>query len=151
MGTPRPRGGRARASNGQADRPLVTPRHQRLAVDGAAEGRGARGYIRKAYRRNGGAEPVPPDEAGLEKLADVPDDTQLEQAAGSLSESERKIFARVRQLLTERLGSPAAARLWLVTACSAFKTTPLAAVACGRGRRVLAVLEAQFEPRANLL
>jgi hypothetical protein len=93
---------------------------------------------------------LPLDEADIEQMADIPDEQEIDRAAGPLTPADRTIFARVRELLAQQLGSSAAARLWLITACSAFATTPLAAVAAGRAKRVLATLESLSKPRQGL-
>jgi len=50
--------------------------------------------------------------------------------------------------LTTHLGSPEAARLWLVTPFSDFKSTPLQAIVEGEAASVLALLEARWGPGA---
>jgi hypothetical protein len=148
MGTPRPHGGRARASNRLAHPQLAKTRRQRPVPNVVSVGRyEARARVRKPHRRVSALiQDIPLNETEIEQLADIPDDAQIDEATGALSPADRRTFARVRELLMKQLGSAAASRLWLVTACAAFRTTPLAAVAEGRAKRVLAVLESISEP-----
>src|SRR5271156_4567773 len=133
MGTPRPHGGSVRVSNGHANRKPAT-RRPRLMGKNAAEPNTALSRFKKQSRLSEPA-PLPLDDAGIEQMGDVPDEEQINQAAGPLTPVDRTAFARVRELLADQLGSAVTARLWLITACSAFGTTPLAAIAAGRAKQ----------------
>ena len=148
MGAPRPHGGRARASNRLGHPRLAKTRRQRPVLDVVNVGRfEARARTRKPHRTvRALVRDIPLNETEIEQLADIPDDAQIDEATCALSPADQRVFARVRELLMKQLGSAAASRLWLVTACAAFRTTPLAAVAAGRAKHVLAVLESISEP-----
>jgi hypothetical protein len=77
-------------------------------------------------------------------LGGLPDETEFEKVAKDLSASDKRAFSKARHLLTEHLGSDAAARLWLVTPGTGFKTTALDAVREGLATVVLETLESQW-------
>jgi hypothetical protein len=82
----------------------------------------------------------------IEPVAGIPDEAQILEAAGDLSTADRSAFARTRRLLAQHLGSPAAARLWLITPSPGFVSTPLDAVSKGKAKAVLAMVKAQLGP-----
>lgn len=86
----------------------------------------------------------PLDDTQLPRVADVPNEAQIDEVAHHLSPADRKGFQRMRRLLAEHLGSHAAARLWLVSAGTGFETTALDAIRAGEAKLVLATLEAQW-------
>ncbi len=88
--------------------------------------------------------PPPLDETALRAIPGVPDESVIQEAGKLLSAEEKRAFTRAQHLLAEHLGSQAAARLWLVTPGTGFKTTALDAVREGQATLVLATLQSQW-------
>jgi hypothetical protein len=86
------------------------------------------------------------DDADPEQVAGVPDEAQITETIGHLKPADSEAWQRLRQLLTQHLGSAAAARLWLVTPSPGFVTTPIDEVRKGRAKLLLAMLESQWSP-----
>ena len=61
---------------------------------------------------------------------------------------DQTIFGQIVELLTTHLSSREAARLWLVTPFSDFKSTPLQAIVSGEAESVRALLESRWGPGA---
>ena len=76
----------------------------------------------------------------------IPDEASVTQAFAGLSAADQQIVRGIVARVAEHLGSPEAARLWLVTPAPECGTAPLAAVAAGRADLVLAVLESRWGP-----
>jgi hypothetical protein len=76
----------------------------------------------------------------------MPDEAALKNVSDGLGAADQKTFRRIAFLVAEHLGSPEAARLWLVTPSPEFGTTPLAAIEAGRASLVLAALESRWGP-----
>jgi hypothetical protein len=74
----------------------------------------------------------------------VPTEAEIAARAGDLGPDDKEMFSRVRTLLADHLGSEAAARLWLITPGTGFKTTAVDAVREGQVSLVLATLESQW-------
>ena len=75
-----------------------------------------------------------------------PTGPEVQQVAATLDPSDRDAFHRILALLETHLGSPEAARLWLVTPSPEFEATPLTAVIQARAKFVLALLESRWGP-----
>jgi hypothetical protein len=88
--------------------------------------------------------PVPPH--GRPAGGGTPDDALLREVLARLGAADQDAVRRVLSLLAEHLGSPEAAQLWLVTLAPEFGTTPLEAMAAGKAKLVLAVLESRWGP-----
>lgn len=73
-----------------------------------------------------------------------PTGPEVQDVAATLDPPDRDAFQRILALLENHLGSPEAARLWLVTPSSEFVGTPLTAVTQGRAKLVLALLESRW-------
>jgi hypothetical protein len=78
--------------------------------------------------------------------ATVPSEREIREATAGLKTIAQSALTRTMALLTDHLGSPAAARLWLVTPSSDFGSTPLKVIQNGESEAVLAFLEAQWGP-----
>jgi hypothetical protein len=76
----------------------------------------------------------------------LPAEAEIEQQVGDLSPADRRRFTQIRTLLAERLGSYAAARVWLLTPGRGFAGTPLDAVREGNADLVLDLLKEQSGP-----
>jgi hypothetical protein len=76
----------------------------------------------------------------------IPDESSIEQVAAALEPTARDAFRRILAELTEHLGSPEAARLWLVTPAPEFGVSPLTAITQGKAELVLAVLHSRWGP-----
>jgi hypothetical protein len=103
-----------------------------------------KGLKKKSVKKRAVVAPV--DDADIERVAGIPSEAQIEEAAGPLSPSDRDAFHKARRMLAEHLTSHAAARLWLVTPSAGFVTTPLDAIRNGQAKLVLAMLESQWGP-----
>jgi hypothetical protein len=88
-------------------------------------------------------------QARARRRAAIPDESFLKAIAEHLNSSDQEALRRIVSELTEHLGSPEAARLWLVTRAPEFGTTPEKAIRSGKARVVLAVLESQWGPNAT--
>jgi hypothetical protein len=118
------------------------------------------GGIAKAVTAKPGPKPAKPVIAVPEVLAvrppltdeqvgpipGVPSEAEIEQRAGELSPADKGRFTRIRGLLARRLGSHAAARVWLTTPGRGFDGTPLDAIREGMADLVLEVLKDQSTP-----
>jgi hypothetical protein len=78
--------------------------------------------------------------------AGPPDEAAIEQVVAKLGPADRATVHRILSGLAEHLGSPEAARLWLVTPAPEFGMTPLTAIAQGKAQLVWAVLESRWGP-----
>ena len=76
----------------------------------------------------------------------VPEESMITEATADLAPADRILVGRILSGLTAHLGSPAAARLWLVTQSPEFGTTPLTAIVDGKAKLVLALLESRWGP-----
>lgn len=76
----------------------------------------------------------------------VPTERDIRNATAALTTIAQSAFTQTMALLSDHLGSPAAARLWLVTPSPDFGSTPLTAIQNGESEAVLAFLEAQWGP-----
>lgn len=76
----------------------------------------------------------------------VPTEQEIATKASVLSGPARNAFDTILIKLAEHLGSPVAARLWLVTPVAQFDTTPLDAILAGEAEAVLAYLESHWGP-----
>lgn len=101
----------------------------------------AKGTARKPTARRA---VVPLDDRRLGEVPGVPTQAQIDEAAGPLSRAHQGAFKRIQALLAEHLGSHAAARLWLVSSCPGYASTPLEAIRHGQAKVVLAGLESQW-------
>ncbi len=70
----------------------------------------------------------------------------VEPIVAHLGPADRAAVRQILSELAEHLGSPAAARLWLVTPAPEFGTAPLTALAEGKAPVVRAVLESRWGP-----
>lgn len=86
----------------------------------------------------------PLEDAQIGQIAGVPDGAQITQALATLSDEDKAVARRIRELLAKHLGSHAAARLWLATRSPGFESTPLDAIRQGQAKTVLATLESQW-------
>jgi hypothetical protein len=73
----------------------------------------------------------------------LPSEAELESRVGDLSPADKARFTKIRKLLAARLGSAAAARVWLLTPGRGFDGTPLDAVRDGHAALVLDALTNQ--------
>ena len=80
----------------------------------------------------------------------VPSERDIRDATSALKAIAQAAFTQTMTLLSDHLGSPAAARLWLVTPSPEFGSTPLTAIQNGEAEAVLAFLEAQWGPGSVL-
>lgn len=76
----------------------------------------------------------------------LPSEAEIEQRVGNLSPEDKARFTKIRKLLARRLGSFAAARVWLTTPGRGFDGTPLDAIRDGQADLVLEVLKNQSSP-----
>lgn len=70
----------------------------------------------------------------------------IEQIVAQLGPADRATVQQILSGLAEHLGSPEAARLWLVTLAPEFGTAPLTAIAEGKAQVVRSVLESRWGP-----
>jgi hypothetical protein len=75
---------------------------------------------------------------------DIPTQTEIEMKTAMLSGPAAAAFNQIMTGLRDHLGSPEAARLWLITPSAQFETTPLDAILAGEAESVLAFLEAHW-------
>jgi len=75
-----------------------------------------------------------------------PDEASIDQVAIGLGSEDRTALQHIRSALEAHLGSPEAAQLWLVTTAPEFGTSPLTAIAQGKAKLVLSVLESRWGP-----
>jgi hypothetical protein len=78
--------------------------------------------------------------------ATEPDEASIDQVAVGLGPEDRTALQHIRSALEAHLGSPQAARLWLITAAPEFGTSPLTAITQGKAKLVLSVLESRWGP-----
>ena len=78
--------------------------------------------------------------------AGPPDEAAIEQVVAKLGPADRAAVHRILSGLAEHLGSPEAARLWLVTLAPEIGSAPLTAIAQGKAQLVRAVLESRWGP-----
>jgi hypothetical protein len=76
----------------------------------------------------------------------VPTEAELATNTAALVGPSAAAFQKIVKELADHLGSPEAARLWLVTPGPQFETTPLDAITGGEAESVLAFLESQWGP-----
>jgi hypothetical protein len=76
----------------------------------------------------------------------VLDEAQIERITGRLGSADQNAFSQIQSTLAAHLGSPEAARLWLITKAPEFGKSPLDVIADGRAKLVLAVLESRWGP-----
>jgi antitoxin Xre/MbcA/ParS-like protein len=76
----------------------------------------------------------------------VPDEAAIRQALADLGPAGQGSGCRILAVLAEHLGSPEAARLWMVTPSPELGATPLAAISAGKADLVLALLESRWGP-----
>jgi len=76
----------------------------------------------------------------------IPQQVEIDQAIAHLNHADRVAVHRILSGLEQHLGSPEAARLWLVTTTPAFTKPPLAVIADGNEKEILAVLESRWGP-----
>lgn len=76
----------------------------------------------------------------------VPTPAEIESKTTALTGPAAAAFGQIVSGLSDHLGSPEAARLWLVTPSGQFETTPLDAIAAGEAEAVLAFLESRWGP-----
>ena len=78
--------------------------------------------------------------------AGPPDDGAIEQVVAQFGPADRATVQQILAGLAEHLGSPEAARLWLVTPAPEFGAPLLTAIAEGKAQIVRAVLESRWGP-----
>lgn len=104
----------------------------------------------KAFKKPGKPTPSPvrpplsDEEVG--PIPGLPSEAEIDQQVGDLSPADKGRFTQIRTLLARRLGSYAAARVWLTTPGRGFDGTPLDAVRNGMADLVLDVLKDQSSP-----
>jgi hypothetical protein len=76
----------------------------------------------------------------------LPNEADIERQIGNLSPEDKKRFSKIRKVLARRLGSYAAARVWLTTPGRGFDGSPLDAIREGQADLVLEVLKDQSSP-----
>ena len=91
--------------------------------------------------------PLTDEEVG--PIPGLPSEAAIEQHVGNLSSADKGRFTRIRRLLAERLGSHAAARVWLTTPGRGFDGTPLDAIRDGMADLVLEVVKDQSSPNPS--
>jgi Protein of unknown function (DUF2384) len=74
----------------------------------------------------------------------VPTGEEIAVKTTALTGPAAAAFDSIMTGLAEHLGSPEAARLWLVTPSPQFDTTPLDAILAGEAEAILAYLESQW-------
>jgi hypothetical protein len=79
----------------------------------------------------------------------IPDEASIKSVSDGLRVAGQQLLRRIVSLVAAHLGSPEAARLWLVTPAPEFGTSPLSAIEAGRANLVLAVLESLWGPSPN--
>ncbi|MGL6094779.1 MAG: hypothetical protein ACRC7O_03110 [Fimbriiglobus sp.] len=88
--------------------------------------------------------PLTDEEVG--PIPGLPSEADIESHVGALSPADKRRFTTIRTLLARRLGSLAAARVWLTTPGRGFDGTPLDAVRNGMADLVLDALKQQSGP-----
>lgn len=86
--------------------------------------------------------PVSDDELG--QVPGIPAEEAVLAALGPLADDDRATFQKIRLGLARHLGSDAAARLWLLTPAGDGQPTAAEQIRAGRGRAILAALQAQW-------
>ncbi len=76
----------------------------------------------------------------------APGEPAIEQVVARLEPADRVVAERIISELEKHLGSREAARRWLESPAPEFGTTPLADLAAGRAKIVLAVIESRWGP-----
>ncbi len=79
--------------------------------------------------------------------SEIPDEAHVEQVVAGLEPADQSTVRAMLAALAAHLGSPEAARLWLITRAPEFGTTPLAAIGEGKAKLVRAVLESRWGRR----
>jgi hypothetical protein len=114
------------------------------------KGRGANGPVAAGAaspRRSAKSELYGPT-PGQPLPMSVPTEADFQRAVAGLGAADRAAFGQIMDALATHLGSREAARLWLVTPFSDFKSTPLQAILGGEAASVLALLESRWGPGA---
>ena len=84
--------------------------------------------------------------SGIPLPTAVPTQAEISTEAAALSGAAAAAFENIMTSLAEHLGSPEAARLWLVTPSPQFDARPLDAILAGEAENVLAYLESRWGP-----
>jgi hypothetical protein len=100
----------------------------------------ARQAMGRPARDGSAGKTAPPVDVGIS------DEARIEQVAASLGTADQTAVRDILSMLEKHLGSAEAARLWLVTRSPEFGTPPLTAIAEGKAKLVLAVLESHWGP-----